>query len=294
MKKIFIITTFLFFIFIILFWIGIYYPQENGVVTIEGTDEIKNQKGIFIDGFQRREIIEETGEMEESIGSDWWVNSGAFLIKNGKIGKTLQGKIKKDSVWQKKYEDYNSESTDGGYRPQNIFRLVTKSKWQDFQQEVYFRIVKYNLSKSKHRNQSNGLLLFNRYLDGDNLYYTGIRVDGAGVIKKKIKGEYFTLAYEPIFNGRYDIKTNSNLLPENTWIGLKSEVVTTNDNNVNIKLFLDKEGNENWELILEVTDDNKSYGGDAILKEGYSGIRTDFMDVEFDDYYIKDIGNSTS
>lgn len=36
-------------------------------------------------------------------------------------------------------------------------------------------------------------------------------------------------------------------------------------------------------LAAEAKDDGKSYGGDAILNEGYAGIRTDFMDVEFDD-----------
>ena len=39
------------------------------------------------------------------------------------------------------------------------------------------------------------MLLFNRYQDGQTLYYGGVRVDGAAVIKKKLAGVYTTLAY---------------------------------------------------------------------------------------------------
>jgi len=55
---------------------------------------------------------------------------------------------------------------------------------------------------------------------------------------------------------------------------------------VNIKLFIDRNKNGKWELILETKDDGKSFGGGAILNEGYAGLRTDFMDAEFDDYKI--------
>ncbi|MEK7147292.1 MAG: hypothetical protein AAB806_00185, partial [Patescibacteria group bacterium] len=70
------------------------------------------------------------------------------------------------------------------------------------------------------------------------------------------------------------------------WIGLRSEVKTNPDNTVSVKFFIDKDKTGNWILIAEATDDGKSYGGAAILQEGYAGIRTDFMDVEFDDYRI--------
>jgi hypothetical protein len=39
--------------------------------------------------------------------------------------------------------------------------------------------------------------------------------------------------------------------------------------------------------VAEAKDDGKTFGGAAILNEGYAGIRTDFMDVEFDDYKIE-------
>ncbi len=36
-----------------------------------------------------------------------------------------------------------------------------------------------------------------------------------------------------------------------------------------------------WTTVFEAVD----AGGAAILSDGYAGIRTDFMDVEFDNYY---------
>jgi hypothetical protein len=79
------------------------------------------------------------------------------------------------------------------------------------------------------------------------------------------------------------------LIPEQKWFGLRSEIKTNQDNTVNIKLFIDKDGNGNWTLATQATDDGKSYGGQAFLDEGYTGIRTDFMDVEFDNYKVTEI-----
>lgn len=226
--------------------------------------------------------------MSESLNSYWWVNSGAFLIKEDGVGKTLFDEIDKNSKWQKAYLQYNAADTDNGYHPQNIFRLVTRSKWQNFQQTIYAKIKKYNLSESKNRSESNGLLLFNRYLDSDNLYYVGIRVDGTAVIKKKINGNYYTLAQKSFYKADvpYNRDTNPNLIPGQKWIGLRSEIKTNSDNTVGIKLFIDKDKTGNWVLAAEANDDGKTYGGATILNEGYAGIRTDFMDVEFDDYKI--------
>jgi len=242
----------------------------------------------FSDKFSKNEVIEESGSMSESSSSNWWLNSGAFFIKEAGIGKTLFDEIDKNSKWQKAYLQYNAADTDNGYHPQNIFRLVTRSKWQNFQQTIYAKIKKYNLSESKNRSESNGLLLFNRYLDSDNLYYVGIRVDGTAVIKKKINGNYYTLAQKSFYKADvpYNRDTNPNLIPGQKWIGLRSEIKTNSDNTVGIKLFIDKDKTGNWVLAAEANDDGKTYGGATILNEGYAGIRTDFMDVEFDDYKI--------
>lgn len=248
-----------------------------------------DQQRILSDSFSVNGVLDEAGKMEISINHNWWLNSGAYFISEEGIAKTVQGELKEENEWRKLYAKNNPRDTDNGFHPQNIFRLVTRDSWMDFRQEAYFRIAKDNKSASEYRNDSNGLLFFNRYQDGDNLYYTGIRVDGYAVIKKKTKGKYFTMAYSQVFSGKYDRETSFNLLPHGSWIGLRSEVVNENDESVSIKLFIDKAKNGNWELIAEAKDDGKRYGGKAILNEGYAGIRTDFMDVEFDDYKIEEL-----
>ena len=246
-----------------------------------------NSKRYFKDGFDGDTVVNESGKMGESESSDWWVNSGgAFLIKNG-IASTIQGDLPPSSYWRIKYNRINSEETDNGLHPQNIFRLVTRSKWGDFEQSAFFKIIKDNLSSDSHRDASNGILLFNRYQDGDNLYYVGIRVDGALIIKKKIKGVYYTMAQKSFINGeKYNRNNNPDLLPKNIWLGIKSEVKNNSDGSVSIKLFIDKDGSGTWNLELETQDDGKNFGGESITNDGYAGIRTDFMDVEFSDYKI--------
>ncbi len=233
--------------------------------------------------------LNEVGKMKESSSLDWWLNSGGFLYSENGIGKTFQGNVPEDNPWYKIYLKSNPRDTDNGSHPQNIFRLVTRNKWQNLSQQSYFEINANNFSKSKYRDESNGLLLFNRYQDGNNLYYTGIRVDGTAVIKKKIKGNYFTMAQKIIYEGKYNKKDNPNLLPMHTWIGIKSEVITNPDDSVDIKLYLDSDRSGNWSLVLTAKDDNSEYGGEAIKNAGYAGIRTDFMDVQFDDYKIEEI-----
>lgn len=242
----------------------------------------------FYYSFKVDGVLDEAGKMNDSSSPYFWLNSGGqFYLKNG-IGKTVQGELGKFNKWRLAYFASNPIDTDNGYHPQNIFRLVTRSKWQSFNQEIYFKITKLNMSASANRNASNGVLLFNRYKNGSNLYYTGIRVDGTAVIKKKINGTYYTLAEKSFYDSSapYNRDSNPNLIPSQKWIGLKSEIKTNLDNTVSIKVFIDKDKTGNWVLVAETKDDGKSYGGGAILSEGYAGIRTDFMDVEFDDYKI--------
>lgn len=243
----------------------------------------------FYESFDGDYVLEETGKMSESVSQNWWVNSGAFLFVSNGTGKTIIGDLKKGEKWQEKYKDYNSSETDTGYHPQNIFRLVTKLKWKNLKQECYYKIHRYILSKDKGRSESNGILLFNRYQDGDNLYYTGLRVDGSIIIKKKKNGEYYTMAQKAYYPGVYGRKKNPNLLPLNRWIGVRSEVQDNANGTVSIKVYIDKNRSGNWNLALIATDNGKSFGGAAIKNTGYAGIRTDFMDVEFDDYKIEEI-----
>jgi hypothetical protein len=246
----------------------------------------------FQDDFDEDKVIQETGDLIERKDPNWWLSSGAYFYINAGIGHTVYSKLPALDPWRLDYSVSNWLDTDGGYYPQNIFRFVSTSrKWKDYRQQAYFKIVKYNLSLSPNRRDSNGLLLFNRYQDAYNLYYTGIRVDGSAVIKKKIKGEYYDLAREQIFNmsEKYDRNKNPNLLPLNEWIGLRSVVRTNNDGTVTIELYMDKQRTGDWILIAKATDDGMNYGGKVISDSGYTGIRTDFMDVEFDDYIIENL-----
>jgi hypothetical protein len=203
------------------------------------------------------------------------------------VGSTIVGDLAGDDVWRLKYSKSNPADTDNGYRPQNIFRLVNRASWGNYSQQAYFRVKNSNQSKSENRNESNGLLFFNRYQDAFNLYYAGLRVDGYAVIKKKMDGVYYTMAYEPfIKGGKYDREDNHNLIPVNKWVGLKTEVDNISGERVRIRFFVDEVGVGNWVLAAEAIDDGKKYGGRPILEDGHGGIRTDFMDVEFRDYLV--------
>jgi hypothetical protein len=231
--------------------------------------------------------LEESGSMAESSSPYWWLNSGGKMSLQDGVGTTVQGSLPVNDFWRKLYSATNSLDTGNGYVPQNIFRLVTRSSWRNARQQVYFRATHLNMTASPQRNGSNGVLLFNRYRDGNNLYYTGIRVDGAAVIKKKSGGVYSTLAYKPVFtsSSSYDVNQNPNLIPLNTWMGLRSTVKTLADGSVEIKVFLDRNASGQWQEIAAATD-NGSIGGPALTNEGHGGVRTDFMDVVLDDFSI--------
>ncbi|MFA5134025.1 MAG: hypothetical protein WC459_04450 [Patescibacteria group bacterium] len=244
----------------------------------------------YEDNFNRNDYLEEASSMSKSKSSFWWLSSGAVFITENGIGSTNIGRLASGSKWQVDYANNNSDGTDGGFLPQNIFRLVTSAKLKNFEQQCYFYIVNYNAVASQNRNESNGIFFFNRYQDQDNVYYTGIRVDGAAVIKKKIKGEYYTMAYIPnIFSGAYNRSKTPNLLPIKKWIGMKSEIKDNPDGTVDIKLFIDAENNGIWRQVAKATDDGKSFNGAAILASGHGGIRTDFMDIEFSKYIFNKI-----
>ncbi|MBP6856251.1 MAG: hypothetical protein KBC42_02090 [Candidatus Pacebacteria bacterium] len=241
------------------------------------------------DSFSSVVTIDETGAIGSSSSSRWWVNSGGRFVVNNNVGKTLFGNLSSNDLWYKEYLSSNPVDTDNGLHPQNIFRLVEREYWKNYTQQVYFNISKINVSASPNRNASNGVLLFNRYQSGDNLYYVGVRVDGAAVIKKKLNGIYYTMAYTKIFNGTYNQNTNENLIPLNSWIGVKSEVKDLSNGDVSIKLFVDNQRSGTWTEVLSTIDSPGLFGPSVVSSQGYAGIRTDFMDVAFDDYLIKAI-----
>ena len=266
-----------------------------GFILFQKNNRIHNNSANIMSDIPQEKtgVLQESGKMSRGANVDWWLNSGgiANVDKNNNIASTNMGDLPENSYWQKLYAKNNPTDTDNGYRPQNIFRLVTRTKWQDLSQEVYFNIDKINLSGSKNRNESNGVLLFNRYQDGDNLYYTGIRVDGDVVIKKKIDGKYFTMKEARLFTNekKYDRVDSPNLIPTGKWLGIKSEVRNIDRDTVEIKLYVDLEQKGDWQLVLETQDKNDQYGASPFFDEGYAGIRTDFMDVKFQDYKITEL-----
>lgn len=234
----------------------------------------------FTYSFQTTGALEEAGSMEESTSPYWWLDSGGRLILRDGVGKTLHGALPALDEWRLKYRISSRGDTGDGFHPQNLFRLVSRSEWENVRSEAKFRITAGDSSDSANRNESNGLLLMSRYKDGDNLYYAGIRVDGNAVIKKKQDDSYSTLAEKKVFPGAYE--KNTNLLPFNEWVSLRSETVS-NNGIVTIRLYMKREGEIAWKLLLAATDDEPIQG------RGFLGIRTDFMDVEFDDFRAEEI-----
>jgi len=245
---------------------------------------------IFEYTFNVDGVLEESGSLSDSRSPYWWLDSGGLMSIHDGIGSTIQGDLPLTDKWRTVYASSNPSDTDNGTHPQNIFRLISKNTWHNLRQEAYFRIHKDNLSASANRNESNGILLLSRYTDSDDLYYAGIRVDGHAIIKKKIKGEYHTLAEEPLFPGTYARDTGLSLLPKNTWIGLRSEVVTRAPDDVKIRLYIhstDSKGGGEWKLVAEA-DDRGKVAGSVIDTKGYAGIRSDFMDVDFKDFKLEE------
>src|SRR5262249_41763345 len=133
-------------------------------------------------------------------------------------------------------------------------------------------------------------LLMSRYQDsGQTLYYTGIRVDGTAVIKKKYKGEYYTMAQNPVFKGTYNRTNTPNLLPKENWIRLRSETLTNKDGSVSVKFYMQDQTIGQWKLLLSADDHSQYDNTPPITGPSEVGIRTDFMDVELDDVLMEKI-----
>ena len=65
------------------------------------------------------------------------------------------------------------------------------------------------------------------------------------------------------------------------------EVENIDSETVQLRLYIDQEQNGNWQLALEINDSKNKFGNGPFLKQGYAGIRTDFMDVKFKNYSLQ-------
>ncbi|OGM90557.1 hypothetical protein A2755_03315 [Candidatus Wolfebacteria bacterium RIFCSPHIGHO2_01_FULL_48_22] len=248
-----------------------------------GTDAADVQGLLATDFDQEEGVVHERRSPNESGSRYWWLNSGGEFIVHDGIGSTVEGELDRFSKWRIVYNISNAPDTDEGRHPQNLFRLISRSKWLDVRQEIRFRVTRDNISSSPNRNESNGVVLMSRYVDENNLYYAGLRVDGAAVIKRKKNGAYETLAYKKVFEGTYDRESNPSLLPKLEWITMRSVTQTLSDGGVLIELWQQKDGE--WEKIAEALDVSEL----AIRQTGHVGTRSDFMDVQFDDIRIEEM-----
>jgi hypothetical protein len=261
------------------------HPETNQVKALERLEPRKNpprvveslDKKIAPYGMENDFVLEEAGSMSESANPFWWLNSGGYFTVNNGYGRSIWKELDSNDRWYKAYAKANPLDTERGSRPQNIFRLIAKKSGLHIKQEAHFVVMDYFESASPNRAGHNGIHLFSRYSNGNNTYYSGIRVDGRAVIKKKAKGVYYTLAQSKVIGGDFDRKLNPSLLPARSIIGLRSQVRERPDGSVRLSLELDIGGNEKWQEAVTVVDDGK-FGGPPLTR-GFGGIRTDFMDI---------------
>lgn len=231
--------------------------------------------------------LNEAGSLSESSSPYFWLNSGGRMLMKDGVGSTVLGALPQNDFWRLLYSVSNPLDTGKGYYPQNIFRLLSRSTWDNASEEVRFNIQKVNMTDTPNRDEWSGVLLMSRYKDSDNLYYAGVRMDGDAVIKKKYKGTYTTLAQKPIpawSASAYDRTSNPNLIPANRWMRLKTTTATKADGTVQIDLYLDENDDGKYERILSATDTSKTITG-----AGSMGLRTDYIDMKFDDLTITKI-----
>jgi hypothetical protein len=184
--------------------------------------------------------------------------------------ETIQGAVEKDDPWRSKYLRSNAMDTESGYYPQNVFRLVTVESYKDSSTEVYFNVRNFNPSTSPNKNDSNGVYILSRYTEVGNFYMAGLDMLGNAVIRKRLWGAYTTLTDAKLLEA----------LPRDTLIGLRLVTETLSDT-TQLKLYVDQ--GEGLKLVMEVEDTGE------IIKEGYAGLRSDFMDVVYENFKVENI-----
>src|SRR3990167_5943197 len=100
----------------------------------------------YLYNFNLSSKLFETSSSAVSSSPYWWLNSGGYFILSEGKGSTAQSSLSSTDPWRILYNNENPQDTDEGYHPQNIFRLITRNKWQDARQEAYFVIKNNNLS----------------------------------------------------------------------------------------------------------------------------------------------------
>lgn len=206
-------------------------------------------------------------------------NPQISLPRSGTIAETLFLNTSKDPVfWLNSGQEivFNDSLTNFN---KGVFRLITKEVFTNSTQAVYFNID--SVMTDSRQLPYDSVSLYSRYVNKNNSYYAGIRVDGTIQIKKKIRGRDFDLVTKrQVFEGIYSRYKNPNLIPINTWFGIMTRTTNLSDGSVKIELFLDR-GNGNWDLAASVIDSNQPF------LSGNGGILSDYLNVTFKDYFLK-------
>ncbi|MBI2410959.1 MAG: hypothetical protein HYV32_03675 [Candidatus Kerfeldbacteria bacterium] len=153
-------------------------------------------------------------------------------------------------------EEYNHF----GYTTTYNFRAIAAAKtqrgktlwWADQRPQYTAKIIRWHDMAADYSYA--GIHIFGRYQDENNLYVASWRYDGNMTIKKKINGVYTTLANR--YYGTPQLDTPYTLA-----------LISNNDT---LQFIV------NDQLMLSATDTD--------LHSGTVGIRTDYVDIQFDDW----------
>ncbi len=257
----------------------------------DSSSAIAQSTPSFSYSFGTNGTLEEASTPTQSSSAYFWLKSGGVMTISNGVGATNQGSLPATNKWRVAYAASSSVQTDNGYHPQNVFKLFTRSAWQNVRHTVSFNIQDDNLTNIANRHPYDGVFLIDRYdMANDSYYMMGFRTDGAGVLKKKVGDKFYTLQYSPLFfvgddSGDYDSASRFNMLLKNTWIMMRSEIRNNANGTVDLQFYYNYCG-FGWILAGFATDDGVLYGP-VLGGSGLAGVQSDFMDVQYDDYALE-------
>ena len=92
------------------------------------------------------------------------------------------------------------------------------------------------------------------------------------------------MAEKQIFPGDYEREKDMSLVPQIEWLTLRTETTTNKKGVVTISLFMKRATETKWTLLLKGLDTGTNFDSPPLVGSHPLGIRTDFMDVEFDNF----------
>lgn len=195
------------------------------------------------DATNKRTLSETT--ISQPLFSDDFERPGGLIAVEGRNGQ--QDPLGKWKVTSGSLYTKNAQ----GYTRDPVFRVVTRqSNFRNFALSADMLKTKLGIDAW------DGLQLFFRYNDPDNLYAAGLRNDNSIHLKKKVKGTYTTLAIAPV---------NSNKL----YYRYNLKVLAAGDH---IEVFVD------GQKYIDVRDSS--------FQTGRVGIRTDNIEAYFDNFDV--------